>query len=190
MKIYLIRHGETTGDIEDRFGGNYDDHLTDEGKSQSKIMADKLKDKSIEMIFASPKIRAQETAQILSEILNIPIETIENIRERNAYGILTGMIKEEARNKYPKIVEEVKSYKNTIEGAENYDHFRERILKAFEEISSKNYQTVAVVTHGGPIHCFFREVLKNEIVKLRDCGMAEIDKNGDYELIEVDGLSL
>ena len=31
MKIYLIRHGETTSDIEDRFGGDYDDHLTSHG---------------------------------------------------------------------------------------------------------------------------------------------------------------
>ena len=34
MKIYLIRHGETTGDIEDRYGGDYDDHLSKNGKQQ------------------------------------------------------------------------------------------------------------------------------------------------------------
>lgn len=34
MKIYLVRHGETTGDVEDRYGGWYDDHLTDRGKEQ------------------------------------------------------------------------------------------------------------------------------------------------------------
>lgn len=28
MKIFLIRYGETTGDVEDRYGGWYDDHLT------------------------------------------------------------------------------------------------------------------------------------------------------------------
>ena len=41
MKIYLIRHGQTTGDIEDRFGGDYDDHLTRLGKSQSQNLAKK-----------------------------------------------------------------------------------------------------------------------------------------------------
>ena len=34
MKIFLIRHGETTGDIENRYGGSYDDHLTQRGRAQ------------------------------------------------------------------------------------------------------------------------------------------------------------
>lgn len=35
MKIYLIRHGQTTGDVEDRYGGAYDDELTDKGKNEA-----------------------------------------------------------------------------------------------------------------------------------------------------------
>lgn len=190
MKLYLIRHGQTTGDVEDRFGGDYDDHLTDEGKSQSKVLADKLKNKNIEIIFSSPRIRAEETARILADTLKIPLQTVENIRERNAYGILTGMVKSEAKTKYPKEFEEVKSYKNTTAGAEEYKHFKKRILALFEEMTSGNQNTIAIITHGGPISCFFREVLKKEIFGLKDCGLAELEKNGDYKLISVDGLMI
>lgn len=35
MKIYLIRHGESTSDVENRYGGTYNDHLTQKGKAQS-----------------------------------------------------------------------------------------------------------------------------------------------------------
>jgi len=42
MKIYLIRHGETTGDVEDRYGGSYDDHLTDKGRGQLEKTAKEL----------------------------------------------------------------------------------------------------------------------------------------------------
>ena len=188
MKIYLVRHGQTTGDVEDRYGGDYDDHLTDEGKSQSKVLAKKLKNKNIEIIFSSPRIRAEETAKIVADALKIPMQTVEDIRERNAYGILTGMIKSEAKIKYPKEFEEAKSYKNTITDAEEYDHFKERILASFEEITSKDQKTIAIITHGGPISCFFREVLKKEIFGLRDCGMVELEKNGDYKIVKVDGL--
>lgn len=190
MKIYLIRHGQTTGDIEDRFGGDYDDHLTEEGKSQSKNLAEKLKEKNIEKVFASPRIRAQETAQILADALAVPLQTVGNIRERNAYGILTGMIKSEAKIKYPKEVENVKNYKNNITGAEEYKHFKKRILAAFDEITLENQNIIAIITHGGPISCFFREVFKKEIFGLKDCGIAELEKNGDYKLISVDGLML
>jgi broad specificity phosphatase PhoE len=190
MKIYLIRHGQTTGDIEDRFGGDYDDHLTEEGKSQSNILANKLVDKGIEKIFASPRFRAQETAKILSDTLGVELQTVEDIRERNAYGILTGMIKSEAKEKYPKEFEEVKSYKNTTTGAEEYAHFKQRVIAALNEISSGDQKVVAIVSHGGPISCFFREVLGQEIFGLRDCGFAELEKNGEYKLLNVDGLMI
>lgn len=190
MKIYLIRHGQTTGDIEDRYGGDYDDHLTEEGKSQSQILATKLKDKKIEMVYSSPRIRAQETAKIVADTLGIETKTIYNIRERNAYGVLTGMIKKEAKEKHPKEYEDVKSYKNTIAGAEEYNHFKKRILAVFDDIAFKNKSIIAIITHGGPISCFFREVFKKEIFGLKDCGIAEIEKNGDYKLISVDGLMM
>jgi len=67
MKIYLIRHGETTGDIEERFGGDYDDHLTQKGKAQAQNLAEQLQNKGIEKIFVSPKIRARETAEEVSK---------------------------------------------------------------------------------------------------------------------------
>lgn len=31
MKIFLIRHGQTTGDIEGLYGGTYDDRLSKKG---------------------------------------------------------------------------------------------------------------------------------------------------------------
>ncbi len=69
MKIYLVRHGETTGDVEDRFDGAYDDHLSPKGKQQSGKLVNKLENKNIEIIYHSPLIRATETAEILSEKL-------------------------------------------------------------------------------------------------------------------------
>ncbi len=188
MKIYLIRHGQTTGDVEDRYGGDYDDHLTEEGRSQSQKLAENLKNKNIEKIFSSPLIRAQETAKIVADTLGIELQTIENIRERNFYGILTGMVKSEAQVKFPKEFEEVKSYKNTTTGAEEYGHFKQRILSVVDEIAAGPEKIIAIITHGGPISCFFREVLKKEIFGLKDCGVAELEKNGEYKLIKVDGL--
>ena len=75
MKIFLIRHGETTGDIEDRYGGDYDDHLSEKGKQQSKELAEKLKNKGIELIFHSPRIRATETATIFINPPQFPPST-------------------------------------------------------------------------------------------------------------------
>jgi broad specificity phosphatase PhoE len=183
MIIYLIRHGETTGDIEDRYGGNYDDHLTNNGIKQAKELAENLKDKGIQIIFSSPKIRAKETAQIVSKTLNIKLEIANDLRERNNYGILTGMIKSEAKEKYPEEVEKLEKneLRHNVANSEDYESFKKRIVNAFEGIINDNkYETVAIVSHGGPIRCIVREILKlGEIKHLKDCEILEIKKEGN-----------
>src|SRR5262245_32841169 len=112
MKIYLIRHGQTTGDLEDRYGGSYDDHLTKKGQEQIRAKAQRLHGKSIEIIFSSPLIRTKETAEIIRTDVEVPIEYVDGLRERH-YGILTGLTKEEAKQKYPEAVKLHEDYKNT-----------------------------------------------------------------------------
>src|SRR5882724_11287713 len=98
MNIYLMRHAQTTGDVEDRYGGDYDDHLTPLGKQQSTDVAKKLAEKNPKVIYASPKIRARETAQIIKEAISpdTPLVIVNDFRERNRYGVLTGLTKQEA----------------------------------------------------------------------------------------------
>ena len=193
MLIYLIRHGETTGDVEDRYGGDYDDHLTDKGRGQAEKLARKLKDKDVEIIFASSLIRAQETASILQKKLKVEIKTVKEIRERNLYGILTGMVKSEAKEKYPNLVERLKNTQDTIEGAESWESFVKRIMDSLLEIANMKYQTVAIVTHGGPIRRVFGEFLeiRKEIteIKIADCAYAVLEyKDGKFNLKEKVGI--
>ena len=184
MKIYLIRHGQTTGDVEDRYGGDYDDHLTDLGIRQAENLADEMKDAGIERIFSSPLARAHETADILSRKIGSGIEFMENLRERNRYGILTGMIKTEGVAKFPKLAEEVKSFTNTIEKAEEFNHFEARIIEAFYHILLAPFNTTAIVTHGGPLRVLASEVLGHAELKdqMEDCGWALVVNSKDGSL--------
>jgi len=181
MKIYLIRHGETTGDVENRYGGAYDDELTEKGEIQAKDLADKLTNSGIQILFCSPLKRAQQTAKILATKLNCEIETINDLRERNKNGILTGMTKDEAIKKYPKLVEELKDYRSQIEGAESQDDFAKRIINVFlEVIADESYSTIGIVTHGMPFWVVFGDILNdNGIISIGDCAYAVLDKEGE-----------
>jgi broad specificity phosphatase PhoE len=193
MKIYLIRHGESTSDVENRYGGKYNDHLTEKGINQSKELAKKLTDKKIQIIFSSPYLRAKEMAEILKKDLNCDLQIIDNIRERNHYGILSGMEKDEAKTKYPKLAEELKDYKNAITGAEDYETFKKRIIKTFQKITNSKYNKIAIITHGGPIRCLFREFFKLGEFKddLADCAIIEIEKeNNNFKINKMDGAKL
>src|SRR4030042_58970 len=190
MKIYLIRHGQTTGDVEDRYGGAYDDELTDKGEIQVHELANRIGNSGIQIILCSPMIRAQQTAKILKTKLNCEIKTIENLRERNQNGILSGMTRDEAKTKYPEFVEELKDYRNQIQGAESYRDFVERIKKAFMEVTSTvNYSTIGIVTHGGPIRIVFREILKDREIDITDCAYAVLDNEDQKITLErLDGI--
>jgi len=192
MKIFLCRHGQTIGDIEDRYGGDYDDSLTEQGISQVKGLANKLKGEGIEIIFSSPLKRAKETSEILSCFLGCAFDVVNGIKERNGYGVLTGMIRGEAKEKYPVEVGLLKDYRNTIEGAETYGHFTERIKKSFLNIAKQGFNNIVIVSHGGPIRCLFREFFKwGELKELGDCAFFEIMKGEDgFKLVSVDNATL
>lgn len=191
MRIYLARHGQTTGDVEDRFGGDYEDHMTDLGKRQANALAEKLSNNNIERIYASPRIRARETAEILKQKLNVVVEIVENFRERNHYGVMTGMVKSEAIRKYPDLIALLSDTKNTIRGGEDYESFKKRIEEAWKSTITSNYKTVTVVTHGGPIRLIFREILGIGEIKIEDCAFAEIEVNGnDIKLINTEGIKV
>ncbi|MEI6326779.1 MAG: histidine phosphatase family protein [Candidatus Roizmanbacteria bacterium] len=186
MKIYLIRHGQTTGDTEDRYGGAHDDELSDKGTIQTHELAHKLETSGIQILFCSPLIRAQQTAMILKAKLGCGVKTVENLKERNKNGILTGMTKSEAKIQYPELVEELKNYRSQIQGAESQDDFVERIQDVFAEVaSSENYSTIGIVTHGGPIWTVLSDILSDDrVFDIADCAYVLIDKTGQKVSLE------
>jgi broad specificity phosphatase PhoE len=191
MKILFIRHGETTGDVENRYGGNYDDHLSEKGVGQSKRLAEALKDRGVEVLFSSPLLRAQETAKIIAQQTGSRIATEAGLRERNQYGKLTGMTKEEAKKLYPEQVELLKDRLNTIDEAESYEDFSERIAKEFERLTENTeHKNIAIVSHGGPLRVLFRDILKwGELKEIGDCSFVELEKRGNsFSWIDAGGL--
>lgn len=174
MKIYLIRHGETTGDVEDRYGGSYDDHLTELGKTQIEKTAEKLINSAIEIVFTSVLIRAKESGEIIAAKVNCPIETREGLQERH-YGILTGLTKREALEKYPEVVEAHKDPQSTDPEGESRKVFQNRVLTAFEKLTNEQYRTIAIVAHGGPIKEILHHLNMHVPEKIGDGGVIVVE---------------
>ena len=190
MKVYLARHGETTGDVEGKYGGDYDDSLTEKGKEQAKELAKKLSGKEIEIIYHSPRKRASETAEILQQEISAPIMVIENFRERNHYGLLTGMTKTEAQEKFPEELKELEAHPvyHKVRASENYLAFKDRVLRALNTITNEDNKVVLIVTHSGPIRCVLRELFKKELASISGNAILEIERQGEeYKIISLEG---
>jgi len=78
-KIYLVRHGKRESYTEDTL-------LSELGVKQAELTGKYFKDKKINQIYASPMPRTQQTAKIISEILNLDIKTDDRLRERLVWG--------------------------------------------------------------------------------------------------------
>ncbi|WP_083861774.1 histidine phosphatase family protein [Halomonas sp. KM-1] len=173
--VYLIRHGQTTGDIENRFGGAYDDYLTDLGKEQSRQVARDLNNSPLSMVYSSSLNRALETADIIADCLDVPRGVLPEFRECNRYGILSGMTKHEALQHHPQEVAKLKDPVGTVTGAESYRDFRQRVTAAFERLFTEGAQgEIALVTHGGVFRLLLRDILGLGEASVGDCARIKL----------------
>ena len=168
----MLRHGESVDDLEDCYGGIADFPLTDRGKKQAEEVGRKLSANQIQAIYCSPLSRASETAAIIAKQLpaSVPITQVDDLQERNSYGVLSGVNKERAKLLFARVLKGLKEKpgysREPIEGAEEFDLFLGRVRRAFEWVTrdaqARSYDCIAVVTHGKFTQALFEEVLHVE----------------------------
>jgi broad specificity phosphatase PhoE len=168
LKICFMRHGEAEDDVLDCYGGIADFELTDKGRKQATIVSEELKKYKPKLIFSSPLKRAKETAEIIGRELNIDVKVIETLHERNSYGVLSGLNKQEAKRIFPKVFASLKEkpgYSDEpIPGYEEWSLFVNRVHETLRLIISHalkiDVPVVGVVTHGKFTKAAFENVLK------------------------------
>ena len=197
MKIYLIRHSESIDDIEDCYGGIADFALSENGIK--KVEQYEIENLGIEKIYTSPYKRAYQTAKISNKKLNVDLEIIDNIRECNSYGILSGVNKEKAKNIFSYVFN-MEEYKNTgyylgtsFLGGEDINEFDKRVEEGMREIISKSKElnTIAIVTHGGVYRSIYKNILKvnKKIEEMEDLATTELTyDDGKFEIINKKGI--
>lgn len=150
-----MRHGQDNNTVR---GGWSNSLLTDLGVQQSKKLANELlKNKNeynIGIIYSSDLPRAKQTAEIIANKLDLPIEFLSSFREVNN-GNLAGMDNIIADKLYPNLYWRNLSWDEHYPNGESPKEFYERIIKAWEiliqSISSYD-KNVLIVTHGGVIN--------------------------------------
>lgn len=101
MNLYVVRHGETWANAEHRYLGALDPELTERGREQAASLSKKLPG-GIEVLIVSPRVRAQQTAQILNGELNLELLTMGEFRERDV-GVFEGLTQAEAKAMHPQL---------------------------------------------------------------------------------------
>jgi len=147
--IYLIRHGESKANtdnfwLDDTFG------LTTKGKRQSRKVAKLCKQLDINMIISSTLKRSQETAEIIGEILNKPIEYSDLFIERKWPSEQQSLPKDDplAIKIKEKIWKNFSKPNFRYSDEENFQDLKKRVSKIFSFFERHKDKNILVITHG------------------------------------------
>jgi broad specificity phosphatase PhoE len=150
-EILLVRHGETDDNAAARFQGRLDTRLNTRGREQAHALALTLRDEGLRALYASPLLRAQETAQIVGDALGIRAELDERLVEADA-GSWTGRAIAEIVAEQPDEFDRWRTVDRTFRfpAGESVAEQAERMAAALAEIAGGPLPAL-VVTHGGTI---------------------------------------
>jgi broad specificity phosphatase PhoE len=134
------------------------------------------------MLYTSPLLRAQETADIIGKALEIEVVPDERLKEWDV-GAFTGLTWEQIGAQYPDVAEQWRNMEEpTIPGAEGRGAFRSRVVAAFDAICSRHPEgTIGIVTHGGVMGAYI-----NHLIKLSSRYSPFRFGNGSLTVVEID----
>lgn len=189
-KFLIIRHGQSTANLEERYAGWYDAPLTELGRKQAAITTDYiLKNYHVDAVYSSDLIRAVETVKEIAARANVPLVKEKALREIDGGEWEEKRVEEIARE-YP---EQAYLWKTDIgkarpTGGESFAELQVRIDSALRKIAAENDgKTVVVASHGGAIRtmqCLFENVPIEDMRKVPwtpNASVSEVNyENGKY----------
>jgi broad specificity phosphatase PhoE len=167
MRIYFARHGESEANVLKVFAntpGRYG--LTELGRVQAQALAERLAEVGITRVYASPLMRAQQTADIVCQRLGMPFETRDELIEFNV-GDHEGSCDEAAWDEYREVEQAwliEGDTKARIGGGECFEDIESRFLPFVRELMARFGDTAErplLIGHGGTFACMLPLILAN-----------------------------
>lgn len=181
MKLFITRHGQTDWNLYRKIQGKVDIPLNETGRKQAQRTRDDLAQIKFDRIFSSPLCRAYETANIINEVHQLPIEKEKRVEERG-FGEMEGAPIETVDFRFFWRPEHEEKFPT----CEKTSLFYQRVHDFIEEAITKyQNETILVVAHGGvslPFYTYFHGLPEEGDMRkymLNNCEIIcyEIDKD-------------
>ncbi|MBE6713337.1 MAG: histidine phosphatase family protein [Ruminococcaceae bacterium] len=182
MKVFFVRHGQTTANLTRVYSGQHDFLLTDLGKEQAMAIRPYMEKIAFDKVFTSDLTRVVQTQKLALPDAEVALRS-PLIREINA-GSITGTpigssvtVNEEGEKDYSPY------------GGEKASQVCARLKKFLEEnVEPYDYKNVAVFAHHGILIAMLSlavgKVINSADVLVKNCGVAIFEyKDGNWVLL-------
>ncbi len=183
-RFILVRHGESQANTKDLIANNEFEpssiktDLTVKGIKQAQVVADKLVDYNVDIVYTSPYLRTKHTAELIAKTCNSELMEDTRLRELNC-GIFNG---KKVKEYHAYFTFEKDRFKDAPPEAESLKDVRIRMYDFIKEINQK-YQnkTIVIVSHGDPLQ-MMEAILNN--LNLDESFKPAYFSNGEIREIE------
>lgn len=196
MKLYIMRHGRTDWNEEGRLQGHSDIELNEEGRRSARETGVKLKDVPFSAAFSSPLLRARETAELILQGREIPLQVDARLNELS-YGRAEGAYLSE----HPRWNEMVHKLFSVPEqdyiAPEEGESYAELLMRCRDFVQTvllpheKEWEHVLLVSHGGTVRGLFTAMLGAQSDALfqkhppKNCAVNIVDCTGGKFSVDV-----
>jgi 2,3-bisphosphoglycerate-dependent phosphoglycerate mutase len=174
--LILVRHGQSTWNLENRFTGDEDPPLTAQGREEARAAGRKLADIPLSHGFTSVLQRAIDTMTLILETAGhpeLPVTRDPALNERN-YGRLQGLNKAQVTGQYGE--EQVAVWRRSFSvrppGGESLADTAARVIPYYQQAIEpllRLGQTILVVAHGNSLRSlmmYLEQINEEEIAHI------------------------
>ena len=150
-RVYMVRHGQTQWNLDDRFRGRADIPLNENGERDAEIAARRLQSEGLAAVYSSPLSRARYVGQRIAEHAGLPSIVDHAGLVNLEYGDWEGLTKQECAERDPDAWEDYahRPYQSVIPGGESLADGIDRVVASLREIGRRHPgEAVAAVSHG------------------------------------------
>jgi probable phosphoglycerate mutase len=189
-RVLLVRHGQSRGNAEGRFGGHSPTPLSARGRRQAEITAQALAaEGQISAIYSSDLLRAVDSARPLAKLTSLPVIETEAFRERSI-GVMEGLTFEEAAQQHPEQYQALirRDFEHVLLGGESYRQMLDRAATTLDEIIAEHRGgRVVIYSHTGAICILTLHLmgaldapeLKPVWIATSNCGITRVELKSD-----------
>ncbi|MDT5269407.1 MAG: 2,3-bisphosphoglycerate-dependent phosphoglycerate mutase [Acidobacteriota bacterium] len=152
-RVLLVRHGQSRGNAERRFGGHSPTPLSELGHRQAEATALSLSNEHVTAVYSSDLLRAVQTAEPLARATGLEIHQTAALRERSV-GLMEGLTFEEAAAAHPEEYAALlrRDFEHVLKGGESYRQLLDRAAAELDRAVERHRGgTLALFSHTGTI---------------------------------------